>query len=895
MLTNNYPYVYLFSEYNFLGLELARKLKLLGLRVITVSDSIDEWNRQMNLEVLSYELKNPLNGFQNREPDYIIFISNTCFLNENNAEMDREDEKLSIIRNLSVESRAKTLYVFPYKQSESVIIRNSKLIDDIFVKDLSHSSVNMIADIIPNAEKKDEWSVFNDLLMQISKTATIPTYPIYYPISANEIVNILIKNLFSLSSYSKRTAVLGGVFKSSDLSRVLKNNNISVILDNQQDNLIKEAVIDAKIYGTEKPNLLINNFIKENIKNVTPILQTKLTPTISKTHNKKTRVFLNSIFHKPDILKRRTFPVNLIKKQWKLALLAIIILILTYPIICTLIGKLLLTVSENTLVTGNLTVAEKLLTVDSILLKSSEKYTSVVANIEPLSNPYDTLSLAAHIQSEEAEAGIKIINIIKYFINTADNLQTNYNLDINELSSKLSLELNSLYENLGFVESDIQNTDGFTKKLIYLPNPESIKELRTVSHQLSKVTSALPALMGAGSPKSYMILLSNSYFLRPSGGVYPSFAIITLSDGKILKIENFKSQDVDVKLNGNVDPPQPLKKYFNQKSWYLTDAGWDPDFSAAATQAEWFLDKEENIKVDGVIAIDKTPFTSMLRSSTSVIEENNSLKLTDILTTPTSQDYPRVGDSEPFSYFDDLFNQTQEPKSEKDKFDIFKNILSFLETKQIQIFIHDPSAQKALSDLAWDGSITNTKCPNNCNSDLIGLFETSNTKQDNSILKEGQLSLSLQEKVIKHEFRFFIQNNSEEVYKSYLKLVVPADSGFSPIKVYTQSLVNEYPPEVTGVRGVKEGGIFVEVGKGETKAIQFTWEEGLNSDFGHEGSFNFSLIKQAGGYPFKIDIKVDLPKTLKLSDIGIFTLTDDYRLTYNTVLDRNIKFNIGWK
>jgi hypothetical protein len=36
----------------------------------------------------------------------------------------------------------------------------------------------------------------------------------------------------------------------------------------------------------------------------------------------------------------------------------------------------------------------------------------------------------------------------------------------------------------------------------------------------------------------------------------------------------------------------------------LRDSNWDPDFEKSAGNAEWFLEKEINREVDGVMAID---------------------------------------------------------------------------------------------------------------------------------------------------------------------------------------------------------------------------------------------------------------------------------------------------
>ena len=57
-------------------------------------------------------------------------------------------------------------------------------------------------------------------------------------------------------------------------------------------------------------------------------------------------------------------------------------------------------------------------------------------------------------------------------------------------------------------------------------------------------------------------------------------------------------------LEGQITPPEPISKYLGEENWYLRDANWNPDFPESADQIEWFLSKEVQTRVDGVIAVD---------------------------------------------------------------------------------------------------------------------------------------------------------------------------------------------------------------------------------------------------------------------------------------------------
>lgn len=111
-------------------------------------------------------------------------------------------------------------------------------------------------------------------------------------------------------------------------------------------------------------------------------------------------------------------------------------------------------------------------------------------------------------------------------------------------------------------------------------------------------------MLGMNAPKKYLILFQNNMELRPTGGFIGSFALITFEKGRMNQIVVNDVYSADGQLKGHVDPPEPIRRYLGEANWYLRDSNWDPNFKSSAIKAEWFLDKELNQKVDGVISID---------------------------------------------------------------------------------------------------------------------------------------------------------------------------------------------------------------------------------------------------------------------------------------------------
>ncbi len=126
------------------------------------------------------------------------------------------------------------------------------------------------------------------------------------------------------------------------------------------------------------------------------------------------------------------------------------------------------------------------------------------------------------------------------------------------------------------------------------------------------VAGILPELTGAGTKKSYLVLLQNNNELRPTGGFIGSVARIDLEGGKLKKVEVQDVYNIDGQLNLDIKPPKELGESLKINNWYLRDANWEADFPTSARQAEWFYTKETGLRVDGVIGLNLSAIEDLL-------------------------------------------------------------------------------------------------------------------------------------------------------------------------------------------------------------------------------------------------------------------------------------------
>jgi hypothetical protein len=133
----------------------------------------------------------------------------------------------------------------------------------------------------------------------------------------------------------------------------------------------------------------------------------------------------------------------------------------------------------------------------------------------------------------------------------------------------------------------------------------------------------LPTLLGAESPRTYLILTQNDDELRPTGGYINAAGHIILDQGRIAEFNIQDSYDVDRISEDYPFPPQPLYQYLAGDYWVLRDANWSPDFPTAARQAIEFYAMGQGVTANGVIALDQQGLAQLLTAIEPINVDGN--------------------------------------------------------------------------------------------------------------------------------------------------------------------------------------------------------------------------------------------------------------------------------
>lgn len=439
-------------------------------------------------------------------------------------------------------------------------------------------------------------------------------------------------------------------------------------------------------------------------------------------------------------------------------------------------------------------------------------------------------------------------------------------------------------------------------------SPSRLSKLDTFlvqSGEYSKMVENIPSLLGKDDKKTYMILFQNNMELRPTGGFIGSFAIVTFEKGKLQDTTVYDVYSADGQLKGHVEPPFVIRTYFEHPNWFLRDANWDPDFSESAKTIEWFLHKELDITVDGVIGVD-------LEFVRKLLEATGAITLSDFnLTIDTNNFYEVTQREIEEKFFPGSKRKAKLLTEFVDELQVktFDNlngvtvgsiILESLSEKHLQILTHNTAFQRAIDTLGWGGVITKNTCGNNCIADTLSVIDANLgvNKANYHLKRKFDLEVSLIGTDLTRKLQVTLENAREpsitpnEIYKTYLRVLIPKEAKLKPISVKSaDGSLRLIEGEEFERKDLREEGLWIEVPAGETVQIAFTWTTTLIEE--NLSSYNLLWYKQAGTLKDPLTFNFIAPQG-KVVITDIQGLTHDNIFLYNSELSSDKRLQLRW-
>lgn len=794
------PLVAIFSDFNFFSLYLVEILlsKSCNVTVFTADEKLWKFKTNHIADKTHLQISNEKNFTFAPPPTYAVFC---CGFTKQKLAFDEFKKLYTPQRFKNTKSIAAfPLEVFDEIKNNAIPVNNSLAI--VYLGDLLGPRIDLRNDLF-----------INKLIEEIvqSRSATFPIDKIFYPIFAPFAAKQIAKWIFSFGPYGKEVFLLGPEVSTADFY--------------QQ---IKVIVPEVKLYYNQKLKVMA---LPRGYPRVT--LATNLSFSLKETFQGIARDVANKSY------------VNKIPKKvivWTSSFLGILL----FPFVSLLVGGILLFFSTRSFLGGKVDMAQNLSFFARAPIVLGRVESKALSHVPVLGFLYKEADYSLFLMEKSLELGESLMPAIESTKELLGKVLGDEVYDPEILASGLKINLLHVYQTLSLIEIQTKFDAGrgvlTAKKVLKNTEFEKLKNLAISGQEIGK---ELVQILGKEERQAYLVLFQNNMEIRPTGGFIGSFALLTFEGGRMTDFSVSDVYSADGQLKGHIDPPEAIRKHLGEANWWLRDSNWDPDFPISARRAEWFLDKEIDREVDGVIGIDLHPVRDLLALTGPVYLPDYDMNITSTNLYEKTQEevqenfFPGTHKKASFltALSRNLVSQMGELTSQQ-KIGFLKIFFDNLEERHIQIYLHNEMVQNRLSTLGWSGELLRKECGEGCYNDFVGLVEANVgvNKANYFVNREQDLKVETQGDKIQRHLTITFKNSANPglglpaKYKSYIRVLVPEDADVS----------SQY--EISQARGLKEIGFLIEVLAGQTKAVDIFWsseQQGLQ-DYG------LYVRKQAG-------------------------------------------------
>lgn len=892
-LPTHRPVVTIFSEPNSLALSLVENLLSNFCNVNIVGSDYFVWKSLIkHLEQSGHVIVFNLDNYLPSASNYVVSF----------GDHDIPDE---IIRKTSNINNSKTITLLPIKNT------NNK----------GTSSLNIYyGDLLgPRMDFREGLSsIIKDILT--TKTISINTNENYYPTFIPDLSKEIVKIMFSFGPPAENISIYSEKLSALDIHKLLLQkfpNRVFVLKDgkkvqeNQNEVVLKtQKIIDGALnetfgwFAAHPPSF--ENKQKEIINTPTIEGPVEVKPKVQMPIKKREWAFPNIDF--PRINKPKVAWQGGFRKYLKVLLPVTLIFIFPY---------LIAGISLIAFKSGVTNIKDQHFESANNSFKVSR---SIALSGKNISQPLSAIPLLGFVYSPSydissavfsgSEIGSEMHVVFQNATDLFDKVFGDSPYDIKPYTSELSLGLDDLYRRISFLEGEIKASKVFKvdlfKRYIESVDIDSVKEGLLSG---KTVVDRMPELLGDREQKKYLIVFQNNMELRPTGGFIGSFAIVHFEKGRMTNIDVQDVYAADGQLKGHVEPPKPIREVLGEANWYLRDSNWDPDFPTSAKRIEWFLEKEIDVKVDGVISID-------LAVAKELVKITGPVTLTDFNTQINYDNlYEKTQLEVENNFFPGSYKKanflsalTQQLITEitslegKNIYPLGETLLSLLGEKHIQLFVHDREVQKVISSQGYSGEVYIPKCTGNCQADFFGLVDANLGVNKSNYFVERSVGLDTKfdQGFIDKKLSIVYKNNAGQgmgltgVYKNFLRIIVP--KGAVSVEAYQLSGETRMPLDVQidEMSEREELGLLLEVLPSQKKTVVVSWRLPSVLDFTSQGEYRLYVRKQSGTDEDTINLTYSPPYGLKVNTWPSFALTRSGFYVYNTNLARDLFVRLGW-
>lgn len=122
-------------------------------------------------------------------------------------------------------------------------------------------------------------------------------------------------------------------------------------------------------------------------------------------------------------------------------------------------------------------------------------------------------------------------------------------------------------------------------------------------------------MLGATTPRNYLLMIQNNAESRASGGIPGALAVLSLDSGKLALMSQSSAEDVGVMFPTLSIEPEQQQIYTARLGKFMQDVNLTPDFPTTAITAQAMWERKTGQRVDGVISIDPVTLSYILHAT----------------------------------------------------------------------------------------------------------------------------------------------------------------------------------------------------------------------------------------------------------------------------------------
>lgn len=442
---------------------------------------------------------------------------------------------------------------------------------------------------------------------------------------------------------------------------------------------------------------------------------------------------------------------------------------------------------------------------------------------------------------------------------------------------------------------------------------EQLPEGKKLFEEVIVAAKLLPSLAGYPGEQTYMLLFQNNTELRPSGGFLGSYGELVVKNAEIVQFTTHDVYGLDSASDIEETPPWQIQKLaapFN-KSWYMRDSNWSPDFQESSKNVDYFYQIEGGKRdFDGVIGI--TPdFIGFLLEITGPTEipgqpyTFTSENFTETLQFHVEKNFVSKGidERQRKDIISDLAGvligkilalpQDQWPRI----YDIAQRSLM---EKHLVMYLENEEAQEFLEQKNWAGRVQETE------GDYVLVVDANmaSLKTDEFIERSFIYSLDATQEKPKATLTATYKNNAPGFtwrttrYRNWNRIYTPIGSEFGGVQGNEEG--DEFyidpanPFEVTEDLGKQSFGTFISIEPNDTETLQYSYTVPRSVVEGDVYTLYFQ--KQIGTIKPKAQIKLKFDREVQaIHPPELGEIVNNNEVEFNAELQTDREFKVKLK